>query len=227
MLLVNDTKNFVEDLLTSYESRIQTVETLFHATQQVVQNFHESVLDTKQEREKLNGQLRENLAKSGSLRKKDFDNMMRDISSHQDQQELEVRNLSKSYLNEQTDFIQELRDNLRNFRQALAKGEVQRIKEFHEMITQILERQECRKNEVLSKLQEFQNEHQETAKMLRELLSKGKELRTKDFKRMLKKFELYRKDRIACKQERRREVINMLGKFKSERSNIQKQLRTG
>jgi len=227
MLLVNDTKNFVEDLLTSYESRIQTVETLFHATQQVVQNFHESVLDTKQEREKLNGQLKENLAKSGSLRKKDFDNMMRDISSHQDQQELEVRNLSKSYLNEQTDFIQELRDNLRNFRQALAKGEVQRIKEFHEMITQILERQECRKNEVLSKLQEFQNEHQETAKMLRELLSKGKELRTKDFKRMLKKFELYRKDRIACKQERRREVINMLGKFKSERSNIQKQLRTG
>jgi len=227
MLLVNDTKNFVEDLLTSYESRIQTVETLFHATQQVVQNFHESVLDTKQEREKLNGQLKENLAKSGSLRKKDFDNMMRDISSHQDQQELEVRNLSKSYLNEQTDFIQELRDNLRNFRQALAKGEVQRIKEFHEMITQILERQECRKNEVLSKLQEFQNEHQETAKMLRELLSKGKELRTKDFKRMLKKFELYRKDRIACKQERRREVINMLSKFKSERSNIQKQLRTG
>ena len=227
MLLGNDTKNFVEDLLTSYESRIQTVEILFHATQQVVQNFHESLLDTKQERQKLNGQLKENLAKSGSLRKKDFDNMMRDISSHQDQQEQEVRNLSKSYLNEQTDFIQELRDNLRNFRQALAKGEVQRIKEFHEMITQILERQERRKNEVISKLQEFQKEHQETAKMLRELLSKGKELRTKDFKRMLKKFEFYRKDRIACKQERRREVINMLGKFKSERSNIQKQLRTG
>jgi uncharacterized phage infection (PIP) family protein YhgE len=227
MLLVNETKNFVEDLLTSYESRIQTVETLFQAAQQVVQNFHESVLDTKQEREKLNDQLKENLAKSGSLRKKDFDNMMRDISSRQNQQEQEIRNLSKDYLKEQTDFIQELRNNLRNFREALAKGEAQRVREFHEMINEILGRQEHRKNEVISKLQEFQKEHQETAKMLRELLSKGKELRTKDFKNMLRKFEFYRKDRIARKEERRREVINMLGNFKSERSSVQKQLRTG
>ena len=217
MLLAVDTQNIVGDIISSYETRIQGVEALFQTTHQILQGFQDSVLDTRQEQERINDQLRESLAQNGSLRKKDFDRMMSVISSHQDQEEQEARNLSKSYLNEQTNFVQELRESLRNFTEALAGGEVQRVKEFHSLITEIFARQEQRKNEVVSKLKEFQKEQQETAKMLRNLLAKGRELRIRDLKSMLAEFQKQRKERVARQEKRKEEVLSMLGDFKNAR----------
>jgi ClpP class serine protease len=217
MLLAVDTQNIVGDIISSYETRIQGVEALFQTTHQILQGFQDSVLDTRQEQERINGQLRESLAQNGSLRKKDFDKMMSVISSHQDQEEQEARNLSKSYLNEQTNFVQELRESLRNFTEALAGGEVQRVKEFHSLITEIFARQEQRKNEVVSKLKEYQKDQQDMARMLNELLAKGRELRTRDLKSMLSEFQRGRNERIAHQEERRGQVKGMLGEFKAKR----------
>ena len=89
MLLAEDTKSFVEDIFSSYETRMQGVEVLFETTNQILQGFQDSVLDIRQEREKISGQLKENLARNGSLRRKDFDNMMSVVSSYQDRQEQE------------------------------------------------------------------------------------------------------------------------------------------
>jgi hypothetical protein len=217
MLLAVDTQNIVGDIISSYETRIQGVEALFQTTHQILQGFQDSVLDTRQEQERINGQLRESLAQNGSLRKKDFDKMMSVISSHQDQEEQEARNLSKSYLNEQTNFVQELRESLRNFTEALAGGEVQRVKEFQILIKEIFAKQEKRKEEVISNLKEFQKEQQETAKMLRNLLAKGRELRIRDLKSMLAEFQKQRKERVARREKRKEEVLSMLGDFKNAR----------
>jgi len=221
MLLAVDTQNIVGDIISSYETRIQGVEALFQTTHRILQGFQDSVLDTRQEQERINGQLRESLAQNGSLRKKDFDKMMSVISSHQDQEEQEARNLSKSYLNEQTIFVQELRESLRNFTEALAGGEVQRVKEFHSLITEIFARQEQRKNEVVSKLKEYQKDQQDTARMLNELLAKGRELRTRDLKSMLSEFQRGRNERIAHQEERRGQVKGMLGEFKAKRVAVE------
>jgi hypothetical protein len=218
MILNVDTENKLESIVSSYETRIQSVETLFETTYQLLQGLQDSVLDTREERGKIHNQLKESLAKNESLRKKDFDSMISVISSHQDKQEQEVRNLSKSYLNEQTNLIHELRENLRNFKEALAKGESQRVKEFETMIKEILVKQEKRKQEVISRLKEFQTEQQETAKMLRDLLAKGRKLRIKDLKLMLDGFIRARQDRIVRQEERRREVKQLLDEFKSERA---------
>lgn len=220
MLLAVDTQNIVGDIISSYETRIQGVEALFQTTHQILQSFQDSVLGTRQEQERINGQLRESLAQNGSLRKKDFDRMMSVISSHQDQEEQEVRNLSKSYLNEQTNFVQELRESLRNFTEALARGEVQRVKEFQMLIKEIFAKQERRKGEVISNLKEFQKEQQETAKMLKNLLAKGRELRIRDLKLMLAEFKKQQEERIAHQQERRQEVQTLLGEFKAERAEV-------
>jgi hypothetical protein len=221
MLLAVDTQNIVGDIISSYETRIQGVEALFQTTHRILQGFQDSVLDTRQEQERINGQLRESLAQNGSLRKKDFDKMMSVISSHQDQEEQEARNLSKSYLNEQTIFVQELRESLRNFTEALAGGEVQRVKEFHSLITEIFARQEQRKNEVVSKLKEYQKDQQDTARMLNELLAKGRELRTRDLKSMLSEFQRGRNERIAHQEKRRGQVKGMLGEFKAKRVAVE------
>jgi len=222
MLLTVNTEDVLQNIVSSYETRIQGVEALFESTHEILQSFQESVLDARQERQEINGRLRESLAKNGSLRKKDFDGMMNVISSHQDQREQEVRNLSKSYLNEQTKLVQELREGLRNFTDALAKGEAQRVKEFHTAIKDILDRQEQRKREVTSKLKEFQKEQQETAKMLKDLSAKGRKLRIKDFKLMLIEFKRQRKERIARQEERRQEVKDMLDEFKAKRTNAER-----
>lgn len=217
MLLAVDTQNIVGDIISSYETRIQGVEALFQTTHQILQSFQDSVLDTRQEQERINGQLRESLAQNGSLRKKDFDKMMSVISSHQDQEEQEVRSLSKSYLNEQTNFVQELRESLRNFTEALARGEVQRVKEFRILIKEIFAKQEKRKEEVISNLKEFQKEQQETARMLKNLLAKGRELRIKDLKLMLAEFKRQHQNRVTHREKRCQEVKNLLGEFKTKR----------
>ena len=189
MFLAADTKDFVEGIFSSYETRMQSVESLFETTNQILQGFQGSVFDTSQKREKISDQLKENLARNGSLRRKDFDNMMSVVSSYQDQQEQEVRDFSRNYLKEQSTLVQELRGNLRSFTDALAKGDAQRVKEFHTLITDVFARQEQRKNEVVSKLKEYQKDQQDTARMLNELLAKGRELRTRDLKSKLAEFK--------------------------------------
>lgn len=217
MSLVEELKSLTENIISSYESRIQSIEGIFDTTHQLLEGFQESFLDTKQEREKLSAELRENLAKNESLRKKDFDNMMQGILSIQDEREKEVRDLLKGYLNEQREMAHTLRDSLSKVKDALAKGEVQRVKEFQILIKDILARQEERKEEVTSKLKEFQKGQQEMAKRFKELLAKGSQLRIRDLKSMLREFKTQHKERIARQEERRDGVWSMLGDFKKER----------
>ena len=140
--------------------------------------------------------------------------MTQGVLSAQEEREAEVKNLLKGYLNQQREMARTLRENLAKCKDALAKGDVQRVKEFQEMIKEALANQDARKEEVTSKLKEFQKEQQEMAKRLKTLLAKGRELRIKDLKSMLQEFRTQHKERIAHQiEERRKEVNKMLGDF--------------
>ena len=217
MPLAEDMKNIAEDIISSYEARIQSIGAIFDTTHQLLEGFQESFLDTKQEREKLSAELRENLVKIESLRRKDFDNMMQGILSTQDERGKEVRSILKNYLNEHKEMAVALRENLSKVKDALAKGDIQRVKEFHEMIKEVINNQDARKEEVASKLKEFQKEQQQMAKRLKELLAKGSHLRIKDLKSMLKEFKTQHKERIVRQEERKDGVWSMRGDFKKER----------
>jgi len=84
---VREMEYIVQNVFSSYEARIQSIESIFDATHQILKDFQEPFFDTKQERESINAQLREHLARNESLRKKDFDNMMQGILSIQDERE--------------------------------------------------------------------------------------------------------------------------------------------
>ena len=215
--LTEDLNNIINNILYSYEIRIKSIGSIFDTTHQILQGFQDDLFDTRQEREKISAELRESLAKNESLRRKDFDNMMQGILITQNEREKEVRNLLNRYLNEQKEMAQALRKNLESVKDSLAKGEAQRLKEFQEMIKEILANQDKRKEEVTSRLKEFQNEQKVLASRLKELLSKGKELRIRDFKSMLIEFKSQHKERIALQEERKEMVHNMLEGFKKER----------
>jgi len=223
MPLAVEKENVLESIISSYEARIQSIEAFFEAVGQIFQDFQESLLNTRIERERINSQLRESLARNGSLRKKDFDRMMSVISSHLDQSEQEVRQLSQKYLNEQTKLMQQLREGLREFKDALTEGQAEKVKELQTLIKEILSKQDESKIEVTSKLKEFQQGQQQTSKMLQDLLAKGEKLRIRDFKAMLAEFKKQREQRIACQERRRDEIRDMLGKFKAKRTRAEQE----
>jgi chromosome segregation ATPase len=217
MPLAQDMKNIVEDIISSYETRLEGMGVIFDTTYQLLQGFQDSFIDKKQEREKLIVELRNNLAKNNSLRKNDFDNMMQDILSTQDKREKEVRNLLNRYLNERKEMAQALRGNLEKFKDSLAKGEIQRVKEFQNMIKEVIDEQEKRKDEVTSKLKAFQKEQKEMAKRLKELLAKDKELRIEDLKSMLERLKIRNRERTDRQEQRKKEVHGTLSDLKKER----------
>jgi hypothetical protein len=226
MGMSNGMKNMVDQIVSSYETRIESIGTLFDTTHQILQGFQDSLLDTREEREKLNRELRENLAKNKSLRRKDFDNLMEGIILTQNERKREVRDLLNSYLHEQKEMAQGLKENLGKFKDSLAKGEAQRIKEFQEMIRGILVKQEERKEEVTLRLEEFKKEQIMLTSRLKELLAKGKELRIRDFKSMLKEFNARYQERLALQEGRGKEVRHILGEFQKRRKETAPDWRT-
>jgi hypothetical protein len=219
--------NIVNNILHSYEARIQSIGSMFDSTHQILQGFQDILLNTRQEREKSSLELRESLAKNESLRRKDFDSMMQNILSIQNKREKEVRNLLNSYLNEQREMAQELRDNFIGFKESLAKSDAQRLNAFQDMIKEIIAKQDKRKEEVTSGLKEFQKKQNMLSARLKELVAKGKELRIRDFKSMLKEFESQHKQRLTHQQERKESVQNMLSTFKKKRIEAAEKKRLG
>lgn len=207
----------VDAIFSAYESRMESIGSIFDTTYQLVECLQDSFLDAKQERTKIHSQIRDILARNEHLRKRDFDNMMQGILLTQEEREKEVRSLLKGYLNEQKEMAQALRERLANSRDAIARGESQRVEEFQVFIKIILREQEKRKEEVISRLKEFQREQQEMARRLRELLDKGKDLRIKDLKSMFKEFRLLQGRRLTRRKERQKNICRMLDVFKKER----------
>ena len=226
-------ENMVEDIVASYEAKIENINSFFETTHLILGEFQEPLLETKEERGEINSQLEDLLAKNEHLRRTDFHRMMQGILSIQVNKEREIRNLLNSYLTEQKEMVNLLRDNLTKIKAALANGQGVEVKESKELINQILAQQDKRKLEVSLKLKEFQKEQKEMTQRLMELLAKGKELRIKDLKSMLKEFGIQHKERLAQQEERKIEVQKrkekvrgMLVEFKKKRKESVKSWRT-
>jgi hypothetical protein len=212
-----DLKNAAKNVVSSYETRIESVGAMFDTAHQILEDFQEAFLDNKEEGRKINTELRDILSRNEHLRKKDFDSMTQGVLSAQEEREAEVKSSLKGYLDQQMEMARALREDLAEFKDALAKGDVRRVKEFQEMTKGILADQDARKEEVSSKLREFQKEQQEMAKGLKALLAKGRSLRIKDLKEMLQEFRAQHKERLAQQIERGREVNKMLGRAKRQK----------
>lgn len=205
-------KNTVEDVLSSYEERVESVGSFFDAAYSVLGGLPGSLGDIKGERETMRAQVQDILARTEHLRKKDFNNMMRGIQATQAQRETEVGILLKEYINKEKAMALALRENLAKFKEALAGGEVERVKEFQTHIKAIFAEQEGRKRSVTSMLLEFQRQQRHSAAKLRELLARGNALRIKDLKLMVKEFGNQKEKRLALQKGRKEEVAELLGR---------------
>lgn len=219
---VLELKNIVETLISSYESRIDSVSSIPDNAYLMLADFQNSILDTKKEREKVNSELRDTLAKNGNLRKKDFDRMMQSVVSPQDRKEKKIRGLLTGYFNDQKKIAIALKDYFVKVKDALAKGEIEHIKELLGAIKALMAEQDKKKERLALKLKEMQKEEEDVVTKVKALLVKGRQLHIRDLKEMLLQIRHKHEERITQRLERRKEIRGMLADFKKQRIEVAK-----
>ena len=166
----DDLKNLAEDIIASYDSRVKVVGEIVEDTHKILDGFREK-------REEMSDNLREVLAKSESLRKKDFSAMMQDILLTQQKREENVKKMLADFREEEARVAERLRE-------LLKKGEELRLADFKKTLVRIRQDQTGREantgEQVRAELATMQSE---VYKML-EAFKKEREAATAEWKKV-------------------------------------------
>jgi len=165
-------KTLANSILDSYEKRVKTVNVLME------QSYH-FFKEYQLELDEMMEQLKDNLARVESLRKRDFDRMMKDITERQRSQEDGAEEVFDHFKDEETEMIGRLR-------KIIISGNRSNLEDVEAIREDILKRQKERENSIIRVIKRFRVEQRELGIALKRLLSKGEYVRIKDFKLMLK-----------------------------------------
>ncbi len=182
---------FFENIITSYDSRIQKIQTAFQSSENITEsshslfdNVHHSLNDLKKEREVLNAKLCEALAKNGSLRKKDYNTMMSGILSALDEKEKEAEHQFLTFIEDQKETAQSLKNSLLGIKDIRSEDAGEKISIIKEQLAEISKLQETRKETVIRTFTDFQQMHNRMKECLEQLLEKGDHLVIQDIKKV-------------------------------------------
>lgn len=200
----SDVKELAVSIIDSYEMRVSTVTTLMTQANNLLKSF-------QIEMEDMITQLRDNLAKSESLRKKDFDIMMRTMVDRMREIEQEEQDRFIQFQMEESEMIGRFR--------RLVSGESLVVTEDMEALREdVHTRQKERERRVVNGLKQFQIAQEEFRSGVKILLLKGDGVRIKDLKQMLRTIK-------AHQYFREPEIIAILDSFDAVRNRVQNQWR--
>jgi len=197
-----DLKTLANSILDSYEMRVRTVSGLMEQAYHFIQSL-------ELELEEMIVRLKDNLAKTQSLRKNDFDRMISDIMDHRQQREKEAQESLKLFQKLEEEMI----DRLRN---VVTGGSRPGLEDIEAIKKDISIRQKEREKNIMKALKRFQIEQEELRAGLKSLLSKGESVKVKDLRIMLKSVRTQQGDRDA-------ELARMLDDFDVVRDRVQTQ----
>ena len=183
---------FIDNIISSYESRVQKIQTAFQSSETITESshnlfdhVHHSLSDLKKERELLNARICESLAKNGSLRKKDYNNLMSGIISTLDEKEKAAEDLFLGFIEAQKETAQSLKNSLLQMKDLSGSDSGETITKIKEQLSRITKMQEMRKEVVISTVLDFQQMHNRMIQCLESILEKGEHLLVKDIKNIL------------------------------------------
>jgi hypothetical protein len=228
MVRVDQMEKILKDIVTSYDNGISEVRTIIENTYQVLEEYQNDIVQSKEDREKIKAQLREALTNQQHLRRKDFDQMIEKISGGitNRKEEIEknqhiIREELRGYLDQQKDIAATLRERLSNFTDHLKENEANRLRDFKIILKNLQTQQEKRGEEVRKMLEGFRKELEIyraeqvlMSQTLRGLLSKGNSLRIRDFKIAISEIQAQQRERKALWQEERKKVRETLAGFR-------------
>jgi hypothetical protein len=182
---------FFDNIITSYETRIQKIQTAFQSSENITESSHflfdnvqSSLNDLRKERDLLNTKLCETLAKNGSLRKKDYNTMMSGILCALDEKEKEAETQFLSFIEAQKETAQALKTSLLGIKDITSPDVTEKINQVKVQLARISELQETRKETVLKSFNDFQKLHNRMIESLNILLSKGDKIQINDIKKI-------------------------------------------
>lgn len=186
-LQASNINDFIENLIQSYESRIKNIENLFFKSETIAQSsfdllkaFNKFLEDYKAERDQLNLQLMEKLAKTASLRKKDYERMMSDIMNKLDDKEQKVKEYFTLFIEEQKTLILFLKGGI--FENS-PNDNHRKINLFYEELKRIAEEMESKKEVAIRELNDYQHINRKIIEKLQELLNRNGQVLVKDVKK--------------------------------------------
>jgi hypothetical protein len=167
-------RRLAHDIASSYESRVSMVGRTIESVYRVLDDF-------KSARGNLCRMLRDSLAASHSLRKTDFDVIIRDVLVVQQEKEKRLRELVRIYLDDQ-------RDRVGLLRSALAEDAPFRAGEVNSMLADIQSGQRTMEEAIISVLDDFRREQEALNRSFCSFLAAGQGRAVKDFKETVRKF---------------------------------------
>jgi len=176
---VAGTKTVIGEIIDSYQGRVEAISALTNQTIQILE-------DSRGQQDEMTEELRDILAKTESLRKRDFDKMMEEIQGKRGQKEKEIRQALESFVREEKNMIKELRG-------SLEREENTRIDDFMVWKERILNRQQEREAKLTQMLRSFHLEQEELSAGLKKLLLKEPPVRIKHFKDMIEGLRAHRR----------------------------------
>ena len=163
-------------IIDSYEMRVKTVNDLMEQAYHFLESFHTEL-------QEMMVQLKDNLAKSESLRKKDFDRMMSGLTARRNAREDEAERVFQNFHQEEREMIGRLRN-------VIVSGGRSNLDDMEIIKEDILKRQKERETGIVQALKRIQMEQEELKTALKKLLEKGETVKLKDFKLMLKSLKV-------------------------------------
>ena len=169
-------KDLANSIIDSYEMRVKTVNDLMEQAYHFLEGFHAEL-------QEMIVQLKENLAKSESLRRKDFDRMMSGLTARRSAREEEAEKVFQNFQEEEEEMIGRLRN-------VMVQGDRSNPDDMEIIKEVILNRQKERETGIVHALKRIQMEQEELKTALKKLLGKGETVKLKDFKLMLKSLKV-------------------------------------
>ena len=166
----------VQDIVVSYETQISLLGTLIDSTYIILHESEGALAE-------VHSRLRRTLADNASLRKKDYDSMVAEIESRQEEGRLEIKRL----LNE---FVLVHRKAATQLKELIADARSARVIDFRTAIAEIQTRQDEAQKKVISRLKANQDEQEEIIAEVHGLLNNGNPVKVKDLKAVLGKLKV-------------------------------------
>ncbi|MEI8032336.1 MAG: hypothetical protein WCH05_03185 [Chlorobiaceae bacterium] len=173
----------------SLEVRIQKIQHVFQSSESIKESCHllvdrveDSLEHLKERRTVVSEQLCEALAKTESLRKKDYNRIMDDVYNLLQEKENAAKTHFINFIEDQKEFAQSLKHIILNIGDYHTDNGLEINSKLREELSQIADLQEKRKDAVMKILTEFQETHKKVMEYLESLLHKAESISIRDIK---------------------------------------------
>ncbi len=168
MASLDKIRETAEEMVASYVTRLTAVS-------QIINDANDLLSKGRDDQSSLEKSLRDILAETSSLRKKDFDEMMAGVMDEQTTREEAIRAALKRFVDEQTALANKLKDELKN-------GNIESIRSIQSAIEKGL-------SQTMQLITDLRNEEQTLLRRLKMLVKMGPKLKVTDFKKAVKEMQ--------------------------------------